>query len=76
MSSARSPGCILKSRSTRQPQGHFFGSLLIDTDQHTNPTLASVHSALRVLPVLSSCSPPLRNGKAAKKAHWVIKTSF
>ena len=65
MSSARSPGCNLKPTSTRQPQARFCGNRLIARDRHAVSALAHVHSALRVLPVLSSCSPPLRNGKAA-----------
>eukprot|EP00966_Prymnesium_polylepis_P065735 1525129-Prymnesium_polylepis.3 len=34
----------------------------------TGSTLARVLPALRVLPVLPSCSPPLRNGKAAGRS--------
>ena len=65
MGSARSPGCNLKPSSNRVPQGRFCESRLTETDLGTGSALARVFPALRVLPVLPSCSTPLRNGKAA-----------
>ena len=67
MSSARSPGCNLKPSSNRVPQGRFRGSRLIETDMGTGSALARVLPALRVLPVLSPCSPRRRNRKAAQR---------
>ena len=67
MSSARSLGCNLKPSSNRVPQGRFRGSRLTETDMGTGSTLARVLPALRVLPVLSPCSPRRRNRKAAQR---------
>ena len=49
------------------PQGRFRGSRLTETDMGTGSTLARVLPALRVLPVLSPCSPRWRNRKAAQR---------
>ena len=67
MSSARSPGCNLKPSFNRVPQGRFRGSRLTETDMGTGYALARVLPALRVLPVLSPCSPRRRNRKAAQR---------
>ena len=67
MSSARSPGCNSKPSFNRVPQGRFRGSRLTETDMGTGSTLARVLPALRVLPVLSPCSPRWRNRKAAQR---------
>ena len=45
----------------------FRGSRLTETDMGTGSTLARVLPALRVLPVLSPCSPRRRNRKAAQR---------
>ena len=76
MGSARSPGCNLKPSSNRVPQGRFCGSRLTETDMGTGSALARVLPALRVLPVLPSCPPPLRNGKAAGRGMLVKIMSF
>ena len=70
--------CNLKPSFNRVPQGRFRGSRLTETDMGTGFTLARVLPSLRVLPVLPSCSTPLRNGKAAslEGACWVKIMSF